>query len=185
MESSYDPPEGHPGQHAYTFNFKFSVCCYSSYLYLVGFNQDRKSLNQQIAQNFHLTLSAGSCVQITKYFLEDSSKYPRWKKTVHDVFVNIFVQKPAARRGAAPLSFIKAFRIKLISAGSISLDSNTKYVHIYKEYHSVCPPVGNGISPNPLSPASVLLPPVQGGGGHTRLRVRGWGSPIPTTGEKA
>jgi hypothetical protein len=36
--------------------------------------------------------------------------------------------------------------------------------------------------------ASVCAPPpgtrLGGGGGYTRLRVRGWGSPIPTTGEK-
>jgi hypothetical protein len=31
--------------------------------------------------------------------------------------------------------------------------------------------------PNPLSPASVPLQQNRGGGGHTRLRVRGWGSP--------
>ncbi len=33
------------------------------------------------------------------------------------------------------------------------------------------------MSPPPLSPASVPLPPRPKGGGHTRLRVRGWGSP--------
>jgi hypothetical protein len=49
-------------------------------------------------------------------------------------------------------------------------------VRIYKEYHSVCPLVGIGTLPTPLSPASVPLPP-EPGGGHTRLRVRGWGSP--------
>ncbi len=48
----------------------------------------------------------------------------------------------------------------------------TKYIYI--EYHSVCPLVGVG---TPLSPASVPLPPEPKGGGHTRLRVRGWGSP--------
>ena len=50
-------------------------------------------------------------------------------------------------------------------------------VRIYKEYHSVCPIVGIGTPPTPLSPASVPLSPVPKGGGHTRLRVRGWGSP--------
>jgi hypothetical protein len=52
-------------------------------------------------------------------------------------------------------------------------------VLIYKEYRR------NWDSPNPtpLSPASVPLHPERGG--HTRLRVRGWGVPIPTTGEKA
>ncbi len=47
----------------------------------------------------------------------------------------------------------------------------------YKEYHSVGPLVGIGALPTPLSPASVPLPPKPGGGGQTRLRVRGWGSP--------
>ncbi len=51
-------------------------------------------------------------------------------------------------------------------------------VRTYKEYHSVCPLVGIGTLPTPLSPASVpLLPEPRGGGGHTRLRGRGWGSP--------
>ncbi len=47
-------------------------------------------------------------------------------------------------------------------------------------------PRGNWDSPNP-SLASDCTPPTRTGGGHTRLRVRGWGSPnpIPTTGEKA
>jgi hypothetical protein len=44
-------------------------------------------------------------------------------------------------------------------------------------YHSVCPFVGIGTLPNPLSPASVPLPPEPGGVGLTRLRLRGWGSP--------
>ncbi len=53
-------------------------------------------------------------------------------------------------------------------------------VRVYKEYHSLCPLVGIGTLPTPLSPASVPLPPEPGGGGggwHTRLRVIGWGSP--------
>jgi hypothetical protein len=53
----------------------------------------------------------------------------------------------------------------------------TKYA-LYKEYHSVCPLVGIGTLPTPLLPASVFLPREPGGGGgYTRLRVRGWGSP--------
>ncbi len=50
-------------------------------------------------------------------------------------------------------------------------------VRIYEEYHSVSPLVGIGTLPTPLSPASVPLPPEPGGGEHTRLPVRGWGSP--------
>jgi hypothetical protein len=36
-------------------------------------------------------------------------------------------------------------------------------VHIYVEYHSVCPLVGIGTLPPPLSPASVPLSPNQRG----------------------
>jgi hypothetical protein len=51
-------------------------------------------------------------------------------------------------------------------------------VDTYKEYRSLCPLVGIGTLPTPLSPASVPLPPeLKGVVGHTRLRVRGWGSP--------
>jgi hypothetical protein len=39
-------------------------------------------------------------------------------------------------------------------------------VCIYKEYHSVCPLVGIGTLPTPLSPASVPSPQ-NWGGGHT------------------
>ncbi len=57
--------------------------------------------------------------------------------------------------------------------------------YIYKEYHSVCPLVGIGTLPTPLSPASVPLPPELKGEGGTL--TCGWGVggvPIPTTGEK-
>jgi hypothetical protein len=60
----------------------------------------------------------------------------------------------------------------------------THKVCIYKEYHSVCPLVGIGTLPTPLSPASAP-PPRTGGGGTIAC---GWGVggvPIPTTGEKA
>jgi hypothetical protein len=57
-------------------------------------------------------------------------------------------------------------------------------VHTFKEYHSVCPLVGIGILPTPLSPASVPLPPEPRRG--TLACGRGVGGvPIPTTGEKA
>ncbi len=39
----------------------------------------------------------------------------------------------------------------------------TKYTYI--EYHSVCPLVGIGTLPPPLSPATVPLPRTKGGGG--------------------
>ncbi len=59
----------------------------------------------------------------------------------------------------------------------VSSPYTTKY--IYLKYA----PRRNWDSPPPLSPASVPLPP-EPGGGHTRLRVRDWGVPIPTIGEK-
>jgi hypothetical protein len=40
-------------------------------------------------------------------------------------------------------------------------------LHIYKEYHSVCPLAGIVTLPPPLSPASVPLPPEAKGGAHT------------------
>jgi hypothetical protein len=49
----------------------------------------------------------------------------------------------------------------------VGISSLWKYIHkvrIYKEYHSVCPLVGIGTLPTPLSPASVPLPQEQGGG---------------------
>jgi hypothetical protein len=52
-------------------------------------------------------------------------------------------------------------------------------VHIYLEFHSVCPLVRIGIgTPLTLPQASESPPPEPtGGGGHTRLRVSRWGSP--------
>ncbi len=51
-------------------------------------------------------------------------------------------------------------------------------VHVYLEYHSVCPLVGIG-TPHPLSCKQVCPHPPgnKGGGVHTPQRVRGWGSP--------
>jgi hypothetical protein len=63
-----------------------------------------------------------------------------------------------------------------VHAGHFGQECHHK-VRMYKEYHSVCPLVGIGTPPTPLSQASVPLPP-RTGGGHTRLRVRGWGRPI-------
>jgi hypothetical protein len=61
------------------------------------------------------------------------------------------------------------------------LDYLDHKVHIYKEYHSVCPLVGIGTLPPPLSPASVTLPPEPKGGGTLALRVRGWGRGSPNS----
>ncbi len=64
--------------------------------------------------------------------------------------------------------------------------SPLRYTHkvlIYKEHQSVCPRVGIGTLPTPLLQASVSSPnsppPRPKGGGHARLRLRGWGSPNP------
>ncbi len=43
--------------------------------------------------------------------------------------------------------------------------AQSTYLYIYKEYHSVCPLVGVGALPTPLSPASVPLPPEPRGAG--------------------
>ncbi len=53
-------------------------------------------------------------------------------------------------------------------------------VHKYTEYNSVCPLVGIWTLPAPTpSLASECAPPhgTKRGGGHSRLRLRGWGSP--------
>jgi hypothetical protein len=50
-------------------------------------------------------------------------------------------------------------------------------VLLFTEYHSVCPLVGIGTLPPPLSPASVPLPPEPKGGGGTLPAGEGLGSP--------
>ncbi len=53
--------------------------------------------------------------------------------------------------------------------------TDTKYLYI--EHQSVCPLVGIGTPQTPLPQASVPSPSgPKGGVGHTRLRLRGWGS---------
>jgi hypothetical protein len=52
---------------------------------------------------------------------------------------------------------------------------HTQSTYIYLEYHSVCPLVGIGTPLPPFTQASVSYPLNQRGGGHTRLRLRGWG----------
>jgi hypothetical protein len=60
----------------------------------------------------------------------------------------------------------------------------TKYVQ-YIEYHSVCPLVGTGTLPPPLSLASECAPPPEPKGWGTLACGLGVGGvPIPTTGEK-
>jgi hypothetical protein len=65
-----------------------------------------------------------------------------------------------------------------VHASTVSLWQVVYKVHIYIEYHSVCPLVGIGAPPLPLPQTSVPLPRNQRGGGrHTRLRVREWYGP--------
>ncbi len=54
----------------------------------------------------------------------------------------------------------------------LSIKTISHKVHTFIEYHSVCPLVGIGTLPPPLSPASVPLPPEPKGGGHTRLETQ-------------
>ncbi len=49
-------------------------------------------------------------------------------------------------------------------------------VHIYKEYHSVCPLAEFGLPQPPLPQASVPFPRTKVGGAHSTA-VEGWGSP--------
>jgi hypothetical protein len=50
-------------------------------------------------------------------------------------------------------------------------------LRIFTEYHSVCPLVGIGTLPPPYLASECAPPPgTKEWGGHTRLRVRGWGS---------
>jgi hypothetical protein len=51
---------------------------------------------------------------------------------------------------------------------------------MYLQYNSVCPPCRNWPPPPPPLPQASVYQRR----GHTRLRVRGWGVPIRTTGEK-
>ncbi len=62
---------------------------------------------------------------------------------------------------------------------TVLCERKTHKVRIYKEYHSVCPLVGIRTLPcNPSLAIECAPPPRTGrGGGHTRLRVRGWGCP--------
>jgi hypothetical protein len=73
--------------------------------------------------------------------------------------------------------FIKFIYHNIFIVFGFFADTFHHKVHTYIEYHSVCPLVGIGTLPPPLSPASVPLPPEPKGGGHNRLQVRGWGSP--------
>ncbi len=64
--------------------------------------------------------------------------------------------------------------------GDFSANTFTHKVHIYSIQSTTVyvPSLELGLSHIPLSPASVPLPLVpKGGGEHTHLRVRGWGSP--------
>jgi hypothetical protein len=59
----------------------------------------------------------------------------------------------------------------------------TKYVYIKST--TVYVPSSVLERPHPFSASECAPPPGTKGGGHSRLRVRGGGASIPTTGEKA
>ncbi len=50
-------------------------------------------------------------------------------------------------------------------------------VLIYIEHHSVYMSTRWNWDPTPLDASECALPPGPKGGGHTRLRLKGWGSP--------
>ncbi len=74
-------------------------------------------------------------------------------------------------------------RIHLLLQHDLTLQGYHRSSHkvlIYIEHHSVCPLVGIGTLPIPLPQASVCPPSPHGPrvhGGHTHLRLKGWGSP--------
>jgi hypothetical protein len=77
----------------------------------------------------------------------------------------------AIRQSSAALSIMNSWRTKFFLRA-------TNYIYRQSTYYSVCPTVGIGDSPT-SSLASECAPPpgTKGGGGHTRLRVKGWESP--------
>ncbi len=77
------------------------------------------------------------------------------------------------RFGSSPPSF----RQQVISLSQTSCVSPTKYIYLQSTTVSV-PSSELGLSHPALSPASVLLPPNQRGGGHTCQRARGGESQI-------
>ncbi len=63
----------------------------------------------------------------------------------------------------------------LLSILGSCLEISYHIVHIYKEYHSLCPLVGIGTLPSPISPASVPLPPEPPkGGAHSPAGAGLW-----------
>ncbi len=81
---------------------------------------------------------------------------------------------PAPRSG---LSEFKVIVLNLINANILSeciivVLAEAQSTYKYRVYYGVCPFVGIWTLPPPLSPASVPLPPNQGGGAHS-LRARG------------
>ncbi len=63
------------------------------------------------------------------------------------------------------LHALGTIRLKILQNREKTSYACAHKVRLYKEYHSVCPLVGIGTLPPPLSPASVPLPPEPGGRG--------------------
>jgi hypothetical protein len=70
-------------------------------------------------------------------------------------------------------------RIELLSGSQKTL-SQKVLIYVYREPHCMSPR-RNWDSFNPSPASECALPPRPKGGGHTRLRLRGWGDPIPKT----
>jgi hypothetical protein len=69
---------------------------------------------------------------------------------------------------------LRSLAVNNVQHARVSLIHKSTY--IYLEHHSVCP---SSDSPNPSPASECTLPPPDervGGGGHTRRRLRGWGS---------
>ncbi len=102
--------------------------------------------------------------------------YLRKKNNIYrdNIFREMFLSHVV---GEGRAGYIRLLFLAIFLCGKERRSQST--YHIYKEYHIVYVPSSElGLSHPPLSPASVPFPPgIKGGGGHTRLRARGLGSP--------
>jgi hypothetical protein len=104
------PPEGHPGQHAYTFMIRilstsasltsisiFSVCCYSRYL-SHWFQPGSKILESTNRPEFPSHPFSWQLRANRQIIFRRQWQIPEVEENrFHDIFANISVQKPAAR----------------------------------------------------------------------------------------
>jgi hypothetical protein len=78
--------------------------------------------------------------------------------------------------GYLRLSSVKSKNWSPVNVKKEKLGRNQK-LYKYLKYNSVCPLVRIGTPPHPSPASECVLPRNQSGGGHTRLRVRGWEGP--------